>query len=66
MVTPECLPPRVHQQRITEQFTFTALDDYAVCPYMECFGEPHVYTWSLGFWTCPTVVAGGPDSQKHL
>ena len=39
-------------------------EDYAICTYMECYGEPHVHTWALVFWTCPTVVAGRPYSHK--
>lgn len=35
-------------------------------PILECFGEPHIQTWSAGFGTCPSVVAGGLGEHKAL
>jgi hypothetical protein len=35
-------------------------------PILECFGEPRTQTWSAGFGTCPSVVAGGLGSHKAL
>ena len=35
-------------------------------PILECFGEPRTQTWSPGYGTCPSVVAGGLRAHKAL
>ena len=43
-------------------------DNLKLCraPILECFGEPRIQTWSAGFGTCPSVVAGGLGMHKAL